>query len=182
MNGRNKAGQLKIDFKELMKVMEDTSFEISYYLNVEDGRIVSVTDKSRALLAQIYETAESESCHTEDCDLDSLLGQSDLKHWEKEALKDANDVENNFCDSFVSIPRNDCNDDYQTMQEFVQKVPDAGIKIRLSKSLELRHPLRKFQAVLAVHPEVEHEWYLFKIARQRARALEWLQDKGIESA
>jgi hypothetical protein len=180
MNGRNKAGKLEIDFEELMKVMEDSSFEISYYLNVEDGRIVSITDKTRTLLAQIYDAAASENCNGEDYDLDSLLGRSDLKHWEKEALKDANDFENNFCHSFISIPRNDCNEDYQIMQEFVQTVPNAGIKILLSESIELRHPLRKFQAVLAMHLEVKQSWNQFKTSRQRVRALEWLQDEGIE--
>jgi hypothetical protein len=181
MNERNKASKLKIDFEDLIKAMEDSSFEISYYLNVEDGRIVSVTDKSRALLAQIYETAESEDCRAEDYDLDSLLGKLDLEHWEKESLKDANDVENNFCDSFVSIPQNDCNEDYQMMCEFVKTVPEAGIKVLLSEALELRHPRRKFRAVLAIHPDLKCSWDQFKIGRQRARALEWLQDEGIES-
>ena len=181
MNERNKVSKLKIDFEDLIKAMEDSSFEISYYLNVEDGRIVSVTDKSRALLAEIYETAEPDNCRAEDYDLDSLLGELDLKHWEKEALRDANDVENNFCDNFVSIPKNDCNKDYQMMQEFVKTVPDAEIKILLSEALELRHPKRKFLAVLAMHPDLKYAWEEYKISLQRARALEWLQEEGIEN-
>ena len=49
--------RLKVDLSELEAAFDDTSWERSYYLDLETGKTVMVTDETRQQLERIYEEA-----------------------------------------------------------------------------------------------------------------------------
>jgi len=74
--------KLKVDIDELISAMDDSSYEHNYYLDVETGQILLVTDEIRSQLEEIYEAAPDEESG-EEFDLESSLERLDLPDWQK---------------------------------------------------------------------------------------------------
>jgi hypothetical protein len=116
----------------------------------------------------------------DDDDIESLLENLDVPDWQKDELRTANDVENNFGDRYIAIPGADSNQGYEDMQEFADSVTNPKARNRLLGALERRHPFRQFKDVLYDFPDVQQQWYQFKDNLQKTRAIEWLTDEGLE--
>jgi len=171
--------KLKIDIEELISAMDDASYEHSYYLDLETGRILLVTDETRSQLEEIYEAAPNEESG-EEFDLESSLERLDLPDWQKDALREADEVEEGFGDRYISIPQVDSNEAYSDMEEFIVTVTNERLQARLWQAIDGRRPFRRFKDVLADYPNEREQWFRFEDDRIRQRVLEWLEDEGIE--
>jgi hypothetical protein len=180
MPPEEKPRKLKIDIEDVTMAMDDASYDVNNYLDTETGQVIRVTQETRDQLEEIYENDELGNDSEEDSDLDSLLEEADLSEWEKEAIKEANDVENNFGSRYIAIPQADSHDGYEQMQEFAENVEDKRIADRLFRALGQKHPFRRFKDALDYYPEVQQQWYEFKNSSDRQKVLEWLLEEGIE--
>lgn len=171
--------KLKIDIGELISAMDDASYEHNYYLDVETGRILLVTDETRSQLEEIYEAAPDDQSD-EEFDLESSLEQLDLPDWQKDALREAHEVEDGFGDRYISIPQVDSDEAYGDMEEFILTVTDERLQARLWQAIDGRRPFRRFKDVLADYPRERERWFDFEDDRIRERVIEWLENEGIE--
>lgn len=69
---------------------------------------------------------------------------------------------------------------YNDMEDFIATVEDDALAARLSRAITGKGAFRRFKDVLYDYPEEQARWYKFRDARERERALEWLEDAGIE--
>ncbi len=171
--------KLKIDIDELISAMDDASYGHDYYLDVETGRILLVTDETRSQLEEIYEAAPDEESDG-DFDLESSLEQLDLPDWQKDALREADEVEGGFGDRYISIPQVGSDEAYGDMEEFISTVKNERLKARLWQAIDGGRPFRRFKDVLADYPRERERWFGFEDDRITERVIEWLEDEGIE--
>jgi hypothetical protein len=171
--------KLKVDIDELISAMDDSSYEHNYYLDVETGRILLVTDETQSQLEEIYEAAPDEESD-EEFDLESSLEQLDLPDWQKDALREAGEVEEGYGDRYISIPQVDSAEAYGDMEEFISTVTNERLQARLWQAIDGKRPFRRFKDALAEYPTERERWFRFEDVRTRQRVLEWLEDEGIE--
>jgi hypothetical protein len=171
--------KLKVDIDELISAMDDASYEHNYYLDVKTGRILLVTNETRSQLEEIYEAAPDEQSD-EEFDLESSLEQLDLPDWQKDALREADEVKEGFGDRYISIPQVDSDEAYGDMEQFIVTVTEERLRARLWQAIDGRHPFRRFKDVLADYPSERERWFDFQDVRIGERVIEWLEDEGIE--
>lgn len=69
---------------------------------------------------------------------------------------------------------------YGDMQLFIEALPDSPAAETLARTIQGRGAFRRFKDVLfGTFPQHVPSWHAFKDERQRARAIEWLQDQGL---
>jgi len=94
--------QLKIDLSELELVFDSGSEMISYYLDLETGEVISVSDEERGSLESIYESYYDEQSQT--IDWENAFEKEHVPDWQRELLQNADRVEVGFGDRFIAIP------------------------------------------------------------------------------
>ncbi len=172
--------KLKINIEELASAMEDASYEHSYYLDLETGRILFVTEETHTQLEEIYEEAPDEETDNNKFDLKSSLKKLDLPDWQKEALREAEEIEKGFGSRYISIPRADSSEAYGDIEDFIATARSQRLQNQLYQAIRGSHPFRRFKDVLASNSAERERWFNFQESRLRERALEWLEDEGVE--
>ena len=170
--------RLEVDLSELEAAFDDASWERSYYLDLETGETVMVTDETPQQLEQIYEEAP-DGVADEEVDITSLLDQLTLPEWQKGALREANQVEEGFGVRYISVPRAETREAYHDMEEFITTVRNQRLQGRLWQAISGRRPFRRFKDVLTENATERERWFRFKDSLVRKRVLEWLEEKGI---
>jgi hypothetical protein len=172
--------KLKLDIAELAFNMEDASDQNSYFLDLESGRILLLTDEIKRQLDELLEEELDDAPPDSETFLESALEHSDLLDWEKEDVREAYAVENGLGDRYLEVPRADSSEAFRDMQEFVDTVHSQSLKNRLSRALQGQRPFRRFKDALSDSPQDEELWYRFQTDRLQQRAREWLAENGIE--
>jgi hypothetical protein len=137
--------KLNIDLGELCDALEDGSHEHEYYLDLETGDILMVSDW--------MDTEEAEG------------------------IRDRIDAEP---ERYEALPRVGSHEGYRDMEEFIEIVAHQHLRDSLEVAINGKGAFRRFKDVLARYPEAQEEWFRFKDDRLMERALEWLEDIGIE--
>lgn len=171
--------RLKVNMDDLTAVFELHFDEIQSYLDLQTGEVLQVNDETRRLLEMLYAelyTGEGER----GMPLETLLAQHpEIEDWEKQALLEADRVEQGYGESIVAVDP-ESYEDYDDMESFVYTVTDPRLANELEYAIRGRGAFRRFKDILARHPQVEAAWYAFKDARIRARVRDWLEAYGIE--
>jgi hypothetical protein len=94
--------QLKIDLSELELAFDNSSEMTLYYLGLETGEVISVSNEERSLLESIYESYYDEQTQT--VDWENAFNQEHVPDWQRERLQDSDRVEAGFGDRFIAIP------------------------------------------------------------------------------
>ena len=68
---------------------------------------------------------------------------------------------------------------YREMAEFVSGVHHRRAAELLDRAITGRGAFRRFKDTLIEFPELREQWYRFRDARSRRRALRWLADEGL---
>ena len=93
---------------------------------------------------------------------------------------DPDDLDKFEDEKYIALPIVDSNEGFRDMEAFIETVKDSSLKNRLENALSQKRPFRKFKDVLIGLAE-EERWYKFKEARNRRRALEWLEENNLEA-
>ena len=171
---------LKIDLSELEYAMENASWEHSYYLDRETGNMLLVAEETRRQLEELMGEVDKIKAGEEEQDLESALSQADLPDWQKNALRDANEVEEGFGTRYISIPNADSGEAYNDMEDLIETVRDQRLQEQLWCAINGSHPFRRFKDVLVDNSIERERWFSLKNSRIHERALEWLEEEGIE--
>ena len=171
---------LRIALADLEMAMEETSWEVGWYLDLETGRVVAVDAETRRELEKIYaEIPEAEK--GEPRDFASVLERRGLPEWRVEVLLDADLVERGYGDRFIRIPQTDSREAYRDVEEFISTVQDERFRDRLFRAIQGRGAFGRFRDVIAKSPRDRERWFEFKNRRVRDRIVEWLESEGIEA-
>ena len=171
--------KLSVDLDELDVAFGGVSPETTWYLSLETGHVVMVTDEIRAELETILEEVASEG-DTQPAAFADALERRGLPQWMQEAVQEAADVEMGYGTRYIAVPRAESRDGYDDMEEFIATVPEERLQDRLWRAIQGRGAFRIFKDVLGGYPSEQERWFAFRDARIRQRVLNWLEQEGIE--
>lgn len=170
--------RIKVSFEKLVLALESHSLESQGYLDTETGEVIYVTGEARNLLEELYDRLNPEE-QKRGISLETLLaGHEAIPDWEEEMLRNAYRVEQEFS-RFLSIEPEPYSD-YNDMDEFIGTIEDERLRERLDEAIHGKGAFRRFKDVLAHHPKVLEDWYIFKDDQVRQRVLDWLEPYDIE--
>jgi hypothetical protein len=169
--------QFKIDLSELELAFDSGSEMISYYLDLETGEVISVSDEERSLLESIYESYYDDQSET--VDWESAFEKEHIPGWQRELFKNADRIEAGFGDRFISIPSEGSHEGYRDMEAFIATVRNRRLQERLERAISGRGAFRYFKDVLLDYPTERERWFQFKQERLHQRILDWLEAYGI---
>jgi hypothetical protein len=169
--------QLKIDRSELEVAFEGGYEMISYYLDLETGEVISVSEEARGIPETINESCYDEQAQTVDwekaCKLENVSdGQCEL-------VREADRVEAGFGDTIIAVPSESSYEGYSDMAAFIDTLRNPHVRDRLARALSGRGALRYFKDVLLDYPAERERWFQFKRYRLQQRITEWLEGHGM---
>jgi hypothetical protein len=167
--------KLRVDLSELEFAIDQHDPEITYYLDLETGRIVPLSDTTRYELESMLEEYDGE-----EPDLPSLIAELEVQDWEKDALLEGYRIEMGERERYLQVPASDSRQGFEDMQDFAETVRDRALRPRLETALRGRGPFRAFKNTLSGFPKDRERWFAFQNERIRRRALDWLESQGIE--
>ena len=172
--------ELHIDLDAVMAAFEYTDLPINHYLDLETGTVIMVSDETRHLLEAIYEEFWDPDSD-EDFDLKSALDQRNIVDWERQALLEADAVEEHFLSRYIEIPPDEPGEGYRDMQNFIHTLENKSLKNSLWEAINGRGAFRNFKNVLRKYRIEQAQWYAFEEERARQRILSWLEINEIKS-
>ncbi|MDP9379730.1 MAG: hypothetical protein M3Q29_06190, partial [Chloroflexota bacterium] len=98
--------RLVVDLSELEIAFENSLHELSYYLDLQTGEVVLVTEDARRELEGIYAEVMGEDGQ-EMVALEEALQERDLKEWQREDVRVADRVEEGFGTRYIEVPGQD---------------------------------------------------------------------------
>lgn len=152
--------KIEINWMELDAAFQSGSWEMRYYLDLETGDVVMVTDEIAGYLEDPPDW--------------------ELSDWMKQAIEEARQVEAGYGTRYVQIPQADTHEDYRDMERFISTVRDSDLRDRLWQAIEGRGAFRYFKDVLAEHPSEREHWFAFKDRCIYERVSDWLESEDIE--
>lgn len=171
--------KLKVNLIQLESAFQDASWERGYYLDLQTGKVATITDEVRRELEWIYEE-EYDPETEEPIDLAAILQQRDLPAWRREALLEADRVEAEYNTRYISIRQPHSHEGYRDMERFISTVENDHLRERLWRAISGRGAFRYFKDVLYDHPNERERWFEFKDTRVQRRITRWLESEGIE--
>jgi len=165
---------LKIKQMDLEEAFEAGFSEMNYCFDTETGKVLMVQDESRRELERLTEEAGP------DDKLEHLLRDSGLPGWQKQALAEARQVEENYGTRVVEVPEQEAREGFHHMAAFVTTVPEPRLRAELQRALHGRGAFRRFKDALASASRERERWFQFKRSRLRARMTDWLASLDIE--
>jgi hypothetical protein len=166
--------RLKINQMDLEEAFEAGFSEMHYYLDTETGKVLMVQDESCRELERLTEEAGPEE------KLEDLLRDSGLPDWQKQALVEARQVEEDSGARVVEVPEQEGRDGFREMAAFVTTVAEPRLRAELQRALHGRGAFRRFKDVLASDSRERERWFQFKRDRLRAHMTDWLASLDIE--
>jgi hypothetical protein len=152
--------RIKINWMELEVAIDNNSWEIHYYLDLETGEVIAISDETRGYL-------------------DYPPGY-DLPDWQQQELQAAEQVERGYGTRYTAIPRTESHDAYRDMERFIGSVWDERLQNRLWRAIQGRGAFRYFKDVLHEYPAERERWFAFSDRRIKERMLDWLESENIE--
>jgi hypothetical protein len=172
--------QVKIDLSELQMAFEGGSEMISYYMDIETGEIISVSDDERGLLENIYELYYDEQTQTVAWEV--AFKDEHIPDWQRERIQDADRVEAGLSSRYIEIPSESSQEGYRDMQAFIDTVRNPRLQEQLERAVGGRRAFRYFKDVLLDYPIERERWFMFKQERLQQRIREWLEYEDITIA
>jgi hypothetical protein len=83
-------------------------------------------------------------------------------------------------DHIVEVPRTEASDDYQAMENFVERLDEDDVQGVLRRALAGKGAFRRFRETLAGYPDLRAQWEREKREHFLEEATTWLARLGIE--
>jgi hypothetical protein len=171
--------RLTVDLADLEMAFEDASPEVTHYLDLEIGKVVTITADIQFELLAVCDEME-ESGGEGSAGFAAALRQRDLPEWMREALEEAHRVDTDTGSRYLPVPPVDSRAGFLDMRDFIGSVGHDGLRARLEGAIHGKGSFRRFKDFLARNPDEQERWHAFKDARVRQRVLDWLEAEGIE--
>jgi hypothetical protein len=170
--------QLKIEMSDLEMAFENSGEMINYYLDLETGNVLSITDEDNRLLERISDGYYDEETRT--MDWEKAFQEEIIPEWQRESLQEADRIESGYGSRYIAIPSAEPGEGYRDMEAFISTVRNPHLQERLDRAISGRGAFRYFKDVLLEHPNERERWFQFKQERLHQRILDWLEAEEIE--
>jgi len=168
---------LNIDMSDLELAFEGGFEMISYYLDLETGEVIAVSEEACNVLDTVYESYYDEQ--TQVVDWEGAFENERVPDWQRELVQDADRVEAGLGVTIIAIPSESSLEGYDDMEAFIETVRNPHLKECLEWAIDRHGPFRNFKDVLLDYPSERERWFQFKQACLQQRMLEWLEEHGI---
>lgn len=165
--------QLKIDLSDLEIAFDSGGEMISYYLDLETGEVIGVSDEERGLLASIYESYDDEPSQT--VDWENAFEKAHVPDGQRVPSQNADRGEAGFGSRFIAIPSDGSQEGYRDMAAFTTTVRNRRLQERLERAILGRGAFRYFENVLLDYPAERERRFECKRERCHQRMLAWLE-------
>ena len=152
--------KVKVNWGELNTAFQSSSWEMRHFLDLETGEIVMITDEAARYAEQPPE--------------EELIG------WMKDAVEEAERVEEGYGTRYIRIPEADTRDSYRDMEAFIGTVRNSRLQDRLWQAIRGSGAFRYFKNVLYEHPVERKRWFAFQERCIHERVSWWLESENIE--
>lgn len=171
--------RLKVDLKELVFAFEDHSRVGRWFLDLQTGQAIYVSEETREQLRSL-EDEFGEEPDPDSPQFRDAVAQLGLPDWEAEALEQYARIGAEFGGRYRSVEPDDSSEGYRDMEDFIETVSSRQLQERLSRAIQGRGAFRRFQDVIDGSAE-RQRWFEFRDARRRQRVVDWLRDEGVEA-
>lgn len=171
--------KLPIDLEELMLAFDTHLMEAHYYLDLETGDVILVTDEASHLAEVIVESIPEDEEITREA-LEAALEERDEQDWLGEDAIQAALVEEGLSTRYVEVPAVESREGYRDMEAFIEAVADPQLQRELERAIDGRGAFRRFKDVLLDYPAERQRWFAFQNDIMRRRVLDWLDAMDIE--
>jgi hypothetical protein len=165
--------RIPVQMDDLQEALDYFGYEIDYYLDLDTGQVIMLHDDIRLDLQKIW--------NDDPAKVEAAIQALDLGDEEKDMLRAAAAIEQEEGARFIPIPHAESQDNYETMEDFIDTISDLKLRQKLATSIQGKGAFRRFRDVLVSHPDEEARWYAYKDEQARQRALQWLDEEGIEA-
>jgi len=167
---------LRVDLDTLQSALDNTSYSISHYLDLETGEVMTVQSDAEQEWEALYSEWESTGRAS---DIETFMEEAGMPDWMVENTRDAARIEDGYGSRYVPVPHVDSGEGYRDMDDFVDTVRDELLRRRLRQALDGKRPFRRFKDTLFGFPQERERWFSFKDERLAQRAFDWLEALGI---
>jgi uncharacterized protein UPF0158 len=171
--------RVKVDLPELEIAFENASWQVSYYLDLDSGEVLHISDETRHMLDDLNEMYSGET--DEAVNFDDIVARRELANWVKDELRTAHQIEQGYGVRFIQVPETDAHEGYQDMKGFIETVRDERLREQLWRVIQGQGAFRRFKDTLLDDPHERERWFAFKEAAVRQRITDWLEAEGIEA-
>jgi hypothetical protein len=172
---RRRKRKLKINLDDLELAFETSPGTAEGYVDLDTGQVILLTEDIQAVHQQVREFMEDHGVG-----FDEALARLRLHDWEEAGARDAERIEEDPGGRYAAVPNLSSSAAYGDMQDFIETVPDAAVRDRLSEAIRRKHPFRNFGDAIGRYPDLEQAWFAFKQARTRQHLRSWLDAEGVE--
>jgi hypothetical protein len=170
--------KLNIEMWDLEMAFDNSGEMTNYYLDIETGDVLSITDEDNRLLEQLSENYYDEETRT--MDWEKAFQEETIPEWQRDMLLKADQIEANFGSRYITIPSAEPGEGYRDMEAFISTVRNPHLQERLDRAISGRGAFRYFKDVLLEYPKERAHWFQFKQDRLQQRILDWLEAEEIE--
>jgi Uncharacterised protein family (UPF0158) len=165
---------MKIDFDEVQKAMEDTVRDaFDYFLDKETGEIIilseDIINKAQEILAESY---DDDIGDFEDVEVEKVPV---IPEWMEDEIELALDIFIYEKDRYARIPERNPQYGYNTMKAFAGTLGDETLKETLLELLDGKNAFRRFKDALEPFPKERKLWYGFNAKTAREEIEDWLK-------
>lgn len=173
--------ELKIDFDEIQKAMEDTVRDaFDYFLDRETGEVIilseDIINRAQSLLEEDF---DEDLSSYEEVIFDR---EHDIPDWMEDEVELALDIFLDEGERYVRIPERSAHRGFAAMRSFAESVQDQQLKEQLLIHLDGRGVFRKFKDALEPYPKERKAWYRHNAGQSKKEIEDWLLSIGIEYA
>src|SRR5262245_47069654 len=134
--------KLNVDLSGLEEAFDNGSSELTYYLDLETGKVVLVTQDMREQVEDILENVD------EDAPIEAVIqaiNAEEMPDWDESAVIEAVQVEWGLGTRYVAIPRSDSREGYQDMEAFIETVGNERLRENLEIAIRGKGAFRRFK-------------------------------------
>lgn len=169
--------KLNVDMPELIFALENASYEMDHFLDVETGEVIMVSEEARSTIESIEMDMEEDAALA---DFYDALQKHDLQDWVREDVNKALEIEADFGSRYIGIPKATSREGYRDMEDFIYTVEDKHLQDLLSVAIDGKGAFRRFKNVLYNYPQEQERWFAFQGNRVEEQVLAWLKSEGIQ--
>ncbi len=170
-----------VDLDALLAAFEYASPEITYYLDLETGKVVMISQETMIQLEALYEEFHQPG-EGRPFDLEAALAQRSMPAWQRDLLRKAWDVEEHYVTRYIDVPQLGPQAGYADMQAFIQTIEDKSLRQDLWQAIGGKGSFGRFKRELLKYPAQRRRWFKFSHQRARQRVLTWLEEQGVVPA
>lgn len=173
------ARRVPVDLDELINAFGTHLPEVRYYLDLETGDVIPVTDEARGIAQDLAQSVPEGQGVTHEA-VRSAAERFDEPDWMLQGAIRAAQIEQDRGTRYVEVPSDDSRTGYRDMEDFIATVTDPALQRSLERAIIGRGTFRRFRDLLADYPVERERWFAFEADARRRRVLAWLDVQGIE--